>query len=526
MGEVIADRYEVEGLCGHGSFGRVLRCRDLVLDRAVALKEFVRRPGQSDGFLRELGLLFDLEHPHVITCESLVMSPHYRYLVCELMDAGSLRDQFEVQAPDPVRLLRLVIEAMEGVAYAHGRDIIHRDLKPENILLRRTPDGALRAKVSDFGIAAMGLAAASRSAIGSPAYMAPEQFFDTYDHRVDIYALGVIIYEIVCGRRPFVGSPAQIMMAHVKRTLEVPAWVPRGLTRVLKKALAKQPDRRFDSVPALAEALRMALTREGAQLAATSWPMMIAAVDQLAVNRAGIFVAGGGRIQLFDRTGRLIDERRGDHVITSEGWYVVRDGEAAHLCSEHGQRKLGDVHLDARLALSREGSLAISHEGGLAVSEHGVRSEVLPRGSGVTSVAFVGAAAQLGVVRARGRDTELTWGTARVELPEPVDQIWGHPFRDEVIARSAAHRDRLFLVRPGRVLPIRAECGDFTCDGETFFAVARDGELVSVAPSSGRLARTRWEKPLAAVAACTDNLAWVTLTGHLCALSFTDGGTP
>jgi serine/threonine-protein kinase len=523
---VIADRYLLEEICGHGSYGRVFRGRDLVQDRPVALKEFVRHTGRADGFLRELGVLFELEHPHIIACHSLVMNGTYRYLVYEFMDGGSLRDQLELASPDPIRLIQFLLEAMAGVAVAHGRDIIHRDLKPENILLRRQPDGALIAKVSDFGIAAMGVAAASRSSIGSPAYMAPEQFFDAYDHRVDVYALGVMLYEIICGRRPFYGSPAQIMMAHVKRNVDVPTWVPRTFTRILKRALAKQPERRFDSIAALAEAVTIALRREGNLLTSTTWPAQVGTIDALAATRAGIFVAGGGAIRQYDRGGRLVDERRGDQVVATDAWYLIRDGAAAYLCSEQGQRKLGELPHGAHLALSRDGSVLIAHAGGVQISEGGVRTQVVAEGGDVLAASFVGPAAQLGLARRTAGGARIEWGTVRVDLPEAIVGLWGHPLRDELIARSAVDPERLYLVRPHHVVPIRADCGDFTCDGETFLAVTRDGELASLAPSSGRLARTRWEKPLHAVAACTDNLAWVTRSGHLRALSFSDGGSP
>lgn len=521
-GTLIADRYQVEELVGHGTYGRVFRGIDRETGAEVALKEFPKSAKRGDGFLREIGVLFELTHPNIIQCTSLAMEGQFRYLVYEYMSAGSLRDQLEVPSPQPSHLLMLLRDAACGVAAAHQRNIIHRDLKPENILLSVRRDRTLQAKVSDFGVASFGAHLAQRSAIGSPAYMAPEQFYDVYDQRVDIYAIGVMLYEIVCGRRPFYGSPAQLMMAHIKGSLKVPEWVPPLTARVLRKALAKTADKRFTTVTELITAMDAIITRDARSLDELGRDVRVTRTTGLAATRSLVLVAGEGRVRRYDLYGRLVSETEGDRVIASHDAHVIQHGEDLFFCDDLVKRRLGTAPHNAHLALSRDGALALVANGGVAVSERGVRSEVLRVNSGVTAACFVGPAQTL-CFSLGGPQPALHWSGSVLALPEPLGELWGHPTRNEVLGRSAIDPGRLILISPGRAVLRNLVCSDFSCDGENFVAATEHGELAAISVRSGRVAKTKWEHSLAHVAACSENLVWVTRDGHLRGILFEGG---
>jgi hypothetical protein len=507
----------VEEIVGQGAYGRVFRARDLEGGGVVALKEFVRRDGKGDSFLRELGILFELAHPHVIACHSLVMAGAFRYLVCEFMEAGSLRDLLVAQRTPTRDLLRLLREVAEGVAYAHEHNVVHRDLKPENVLLG-VRDGRLIAKVSDFGISTLGTSLGRHSSIGSPAYMAPEQFYDQYDARVDVYALGVMLYEILCGRRPFHGSPAQLMLGHIRREPSWPLWLPRLFARVLRRALAKKPPRRFATVRAFIEALDLAMGAEGGELDRDAWPFALPGVTQLALAGDDLLVGAEDALRRLDARGRLVELAAPvDALVSAGALQLVVRGDTATVLDAHGARPPLTIPRGARVALSCEGGICFVHAGGAYVVERGQHHQVAAEKSSVVAACFVGREQTLMIAREleiAGRiETSLGLGAAEVRLPEPIAAVWGNPTRYEAVARSAIDRRRLFLIRAFAAEPIELACGAFSCDGECFYAVTDEGELASLAVGSSRVARTRWSSPLAHVAAAEGSLAWATVDG-------------
>ena len=514
IGERLVNRYLVEDVIGQGSFGRVYRALDTETGERVALKEFVKQAGRIDSFLRELGILFDLHHPNVIDCRTIVMGGSFRYLVCDYMDGGSLRDLLVAGKATTLELLELVVQVMEGVAYAHDRNVVHRDLKPENILLARR-DGGYDAKVSDFGISTLGTTVGLRSSIGSPAYMAPEQFYDQYDARVDVYALGVIVYEIIFGRRPFVGSPAQLMTGHLRVEPEIHAWLPKQFARLLGKALAKKPDRRYSCVEVFREALRVALATEGDQLDLVVWPAELGEVLEVGHVRDEVLIRREADFLRLDRSGRLISRQPpADHLACAGGSFVVQRGTTVEVSTPTTRRAHRGLPSGATVAVSPDGSVAFVSDGRATLIDANGRHDV-SGGKRILAACFLGREQTLCLAWREQDETVLSFAGSQVRVAMDVKRLYGHPERYEAIARADAGDPAMTMVRLGSSSPGRLECGDFSSDGDAFFAVTSEGELASINVGSERVARTRWESKLRCVSAGKDRFVWVTREGRV-----------
>jgi len=274
----LSDRYQIERELGAGGMATVYLAEDLKHRRQVAIK--VLRPELSatlgpERFVREIEIAANLNHPHILPLHDSGEADGFLYYVMPFVEGESLRDRLErdtkLSVPDAVRITDQVASAL---SYAHERGVVHRDIKPENILC--AGDQAI---VADFGIArAVEVAGGEKLtgtgiAVGTPAYMSPEQAVGTdIDARSDVYALGCVVYEMVSGRAPFEGETPQGMLAkHAVGT--VPSLrtsdpsVPLFLERAVERALAKQPADRFQSASAFAEALtsEMVVARVGGQ---------------------------------------------------------------------------------------------------------------------------------------------------------------------------------------------------------------------------------------------------------------------
>jgi serine/threonine-protein kinase len=227
----------------------------------VALKELDRQRFSTQKFLRELRFLLLLQHPHIVTCRALEQTEASRYLVMDYCEAGTLRNLLDEEVRlHPVEGLNLLTQVLQGLEHAHQQGIVHCDIKPENILLTAIADGWI-ARVSDFGIARLSqeLFSEEFSNTGSPAYMAPERFYGQYSPASDLYAIGIMLYELLVGRRPFSGAPAELMSAHLNQTLQIPDTVPPALKAVIATALQKLPARRFRSAAEMRERLQIAI---------------------------------------------------------------------------------------------------------------------------------------------------------------------------------------------------------------------------------------------------------------------------
>jgi serine/threonine-protein kinase len=256
--EALADRYVIERELGSGGMATVYLARDLRHDRKVAVKvlrlDLAAALG-SERFLREIKIAAQLHHPHVLPLYDSGEAGGFLYYVMPYEEGESLREKLakegELPVAEAVRLLRDVVDAL---AHAHEHGVVHRDIKPDNVLL-----SGHHALVTDFGVAKAVSEATGRQqlttagvALGTPAYMAPEQAVaDPHiDHRADIYAVGVLAYELLTGQPPFTGTtPQEVLSAHVTQAPDVVtrhrATVPRSLAQLVMRCLEKKPADRW-----------------------------------------------------------------------------------------------------------------------------------------------------------------------------------------------------------------------------------------------------------------------------------------
>lgn len=276
LGRFIAGRYQLETILGQGGMATVYKARQPALERYVAIKvispALSNEPTFVERFRREAQIVARLQHPHILTIHDFGEDAEVLFLVTELISGGTLRDRLQTPLPlaDALTILDQVGSALD---YAHRQGLVHRDVKPGNIFLR---DGAAaNAVLADFGIAkaveeAAGAALTQTGAgIGTPEYIAPEQALgQPVDGRADLYALGIILYELVAGRPPFKRetvseTPLSLTLRQVKDLppsprLFNPALAP-ALEQVVLRAIAKQPGDRYPTAAALLAAVRAAL---------------------------------------------------------------------------------------------------------------------------------------------------------------------------------------------------------------------------------------------------------------------------
>ncbi|PSB32891.1 serine/threonine-protein kinase [Chlorogloea sp. CCALA 695] len=254
-------------LVGQGQFGRVFRATHKISGQIVALKELETNRFPTAKFLRELHFLISLQHPNVVTFQGLEHTSTGRYLVMDYCDGGSLRNLMNREGKLSLALsLKLVINILAGLEHIHSRKIIHRDIKPENILLSQDTTGLI-ARVADFGMSKINYELSTDKqddCAGSPAYMAPERFYGQYSPASDLYAVGIILFELIVGLRPFSGLPGELLKAHINQAVVIPEAVPFLLRSTITKAMQKLPSNRFSSATEMLKSVQLAAQIEDA----------------------------------------------------------------------------------------------------------------------------------------------------------------------------------------------------------------------------------------------------------------------
>ena len=253
-------------LVGQGQFGRVFRATHKISGQIVALKELETNRFPTAKFLRELHFLISLQHPNVVTFQGLEHTSTGRYLVMDYCDRGSLRNLMNREKLSLALSLKLVINILAGLEHIHSRKIIHRDIKPENILLSQDTIGLI-ARVADFGMSKINHELSTDKqddCAGSPAYMAPERFYGQYSPASDLYAVGILLFELVVGLRPFSGLPGELLKAHINQAVVIPETVPFLLRSTITKAMQKLPSNRFSSATEMLKSVQLAAQIEDA----------------------------------------------------------------------------------------------------------------------------------------------------------------------------------------------------------------------------------------------------------------------
>jgi serine/threonine protein kinase len=275
-GTRIDDRYEILGPLGSGGMGQVYKARRLRLGDEVAIKVMQASADAPqelhERFLRESRASAQLRHPGIVAILDFgVDAERQPYMVMELLSGPSLADEIALQAPlPPSRVAAILCEVAAALQLAHDQGITHRDLKPANIVVHRYGSGERAYKVIDFGLAVMKTLSDetrltdSNLFLGTMAYAAPEQIRgEAITCAADIYALGVIAYEMLTGTRPFDASDKmmllnQVLMAAPVRPTARHSDIPPAIDEVLLRALAKDPAERWPSIIAFADALEVA----------------------------------------------------------------------------------------------------------------------------------------------------------------------------------------------------------------------------------------------------------------------------
>jgi eukaryotic-like serine/threonine-protein kinase len=276
-GEVLAGKYRVEKVLGVGGMGVVVAATHLQLEERVALKFLVKEAVQSSDavarFAREARAAVKIKSEHVARVIDVgTLETGAPYMVMEYLEGGDLSQVLQSRGPlGTEEAIEYVLQACEAIAHAHVLGIVHRDLKPANLFLIRRPDGTNAVKVLDFGISKVmpGKGSSSdnamtrtRTVMGSPLYMSPEQMTSTrdVDGRTDIWALGVILYELLAGQPPFSADTMPqlcgLILSGPTPSIRVskPNISP-GLDAVLRRSLEKDPARRYPNIAEFAGAL-------------------------------------------------------------------------------------------------------------------------------------------------------------------------------------------------------------------------------------------------------------------------------
>lgn len=271
-GRRISDRYKVLHLIGGGGMSHVYLAHDMILDREVAIKvlryDFKNEEELLRRFQREALSVTSLAHLNIVGIYDVGQDEDIHYIVMEYVEGQTLKEYIQQRSPIPVqRAVDIMLSLTNAISHAHDNHLIHRDIKPQNVLM--TTDGEV--KVTDFGIAVTLNATAytqTNSVLGTVHYLSPEQARGGMaTKKSDIYALGVVLYELLTGELPFYGeSPVAIALKHLQEDTpsvrEKYSYIPQSVENVVLKATAKDPLHRYNSVEEMEQDLRTVFSPE------------------------------------------------------------------------------------------------------------------------------------------------------------------------------------------------------------------------------------------------------------------------
>ena len=307
-GELYAGRYQIERQVGRGGMGTVFRAIDVMVGDVVALKvldaEITRAPEQLEWFRREVRLARRITHPNVARTHDMGEQNGAHYISMEFIEGTTLQDVLRVRegeerrrvALEPARAARIAMAVCDGLAAAHAAGVVHRDLKPANILIENTG----RVVLTDFGIARalQDDGSKTQGLVGTPLYMSPEQVSGLpIDVRTDIYAVGLMLFEMLTGSLPFAGdSPLAAALARLTQPPPDPRTLrsdlPEPLVELVMQCLASKPEGRPAGAGEVAERLRAWLTAVGESLAPGAGGTVLAAMAAAAHSGATTVMTG------------------------------------------------------------------------------------------------------------------------------------------------------------------------------------------------------------------------------------------
>ena len=283
VGKTLRGEYRIDALLGAGGMGRVYRARQLGVDRDVVIKVMIPPTARAEEwnarFMEEARAASRVRHPGIVTIYSFGAEEGVGlFIAMEYVDGTDLREVLaSTHALEPERACHLMAQVCRAMGEAHASGVVHRDLKPDNIMIEMRA-GEEVARVLDFGIAKpedSAVTTLDEHVVGTPEYMAPEQARkNPVDPRMDVYSAGIILYELVFGRRPFYApDPLTLMFKHVQQPLPLDdfseAW-PAQLRAILEKACAKDPRERYETAREMADALDACFEHASARRAAVS----------------------------------------------------------------------------------------------------------------------------------------------------------------------------------------------------------------------------------------------------------------
>jgi serine/threonine protein kinase len=272
-GAILAGKYRVERIIGQGGMGLVVEARHIALDERIALKfllpEYAHHPEAAPRFMREARIAAKIKSEHVVRVSDVgTLDNGSPYMMMEFLDGDDLAKTLEKLGVFSIDdAIDYILQGCEAIAEAHQHGIVHRDLKPANLFLSKRPDGTPIVKVLDFGISKISGGGVDNltkttAAMGSALYMSPEQMQQTraVDHRTDIYALGIALYELLAGKQPYYADTLPQLCAEILTGTPTPIRTIRpeitdDLAQVIEKAYARDKGQRHQSIADLVIAL-------------------------------------------------------------------------------------------------------------------------------------------------------------------------------------------------------------------------------------------------------------------------------